>query len=227
MRLPLALTCFVPTECVCLDGARRCPHCNKEVKQQFARHLRTHQPENRYRCLVPGCDKSYTRKYDLEDHMKAHPQQQPPSPHPSQPVSQPYPPVPSAPKVAAESPAPSYPPPYTISMPPRVLRRSASEEAATLACPWPGCGRFFAHASTLKQHVQGHQLSAHDAPVPSPPQSPAPPEYDLGHGHDLLCPPGCQLCAALVSPLSPYRVAPAEPPSFGEDWNDWNDWRGH
>jgi len=52
------------------DSARTCPVCRKAIRNQYARHVRTHSPEHTFRCPAAGCLKSYSRCYDLEDHLR-------------------------------------------------------------------------------------------------------------------------------------------------------------
>lgn len=55
------------------EVGRDCPQCGKHILTQFTRHMRTHSPDaNTYKCNVAGCNKSYTRRYDLDDHLREH-----------------------------------------------------------------------------------------------------------------------------------------------------------
>lgn len=63
---------------------RPCPHCNKIVRSQFARHLRTHSPEQVFKCPEEGCPRAYGRRSDLADHLKDHTKPNRPAPAPAQ-----------------------------------------------------------------------------------------------------------------------------------------------
>lgn len=53
---------------------RSCPHCGLSFpnSSRYHKHVYFHTAERKFKCDHPGCDKSYKRKVDLDDHKAVH-----------------------------------------------------------------------------------------------------------------------------------------------------------